>query len=340
MRPLVGAAGAAVVPPVAVDVSWMAGGGGGLGVVRLERDAKGRVTVGEGVGKRSAGEEEVWRRTRRRRERKKQQQHMTAEQTQNEEEMQWETDDTTLPQPTTSNPPPPTTSSSPQPGWPRTAARLHRHQRHLLQLQLYNALMAEAKGWQYVSLAAVSVLSHTIHCHSPAFPPLSVAFEDGPQHPFTLRTSGSSDTAVDSHALYLSLLSQLTRHFTRYASSNRPLPTLSTTTTTQDDPANSLPPPPPLLHHLVTTIYHTHLTTTIRTALHTALPLAAAPTELAEAEAGWAGSVNVMRFVLKWRGGGGLLLLDGVVDGVSMHGVVRRGRRLGVLGGADGGGWQ
>ena len=322
-----------LIPPVVVDVSWMSGQEA-AGRVRLDRDGKGRVEVGEEVGRRSESEEEQWRRTRQRRERRRQQQHLTAEQKQNEEEMQWETDDNTLPttvsQP--SNLPPPPTSSS-LPGWPRTASRLHRHQRHLLQLQLYNALMAEAKGWTSSQLSSVSVLSHTVHCHSPAFPSLSVAFNDGPQHPFTLLVGGNSgtDAAVDSHSLYLSLLSQLTRHFIRYASSNRPLPG----TLAADDPP---PPPPPLLHHLVTTVYHTHLTTTLRTALQATTPLAtAAGVELTDDSvdcgSDGSGGVNVMRFVLKRSGA---LLLDAVVDGVSMHAVVRRGKQLGVVGSGQG----
>ena len=316
-----------LIPPVVVDVSWMSGVQDGAGRVKLDRDGKGRVEVGEEVGRRSASEEERWRRTRQRREQRRQLQRMTAEQTQNEEEMQWETDDNPLPATSSqlSNPLPPPTSSSLL-GWPRTASRLHRHQRHLLQQQLYNTLMAEAKGWQSPELSAVSVLSHTIHCHSPAFPPLSVSFDEGPQHPFNLLINGSTATAIDSRALYLSLLSQLTRHAIRYASSNRPIPG----TTTADDPP---PPPPPLLHYLITCIYHQHITNTLRSALQAAASRAAGGgvevSEVVEGGSGWAVlGVNVMRFVLK-RGGG--LLLDAVVDGVSMHGVVRRGKRLGVV---------
>ena len=320
-----------LIPPVVVDVSWMSGQEG-VNRVRLDRDGKGRVEVAEEVGRRSESEEEQWRRTRQRRERRRRQQ-MTPEQKQNEEEMQWEIDETTPPNNTASNPsnPPPPPTSSSLLGWPRTASRLHRHQRHLLQLQMYNALMAEAKGWQSPHLSSVSVLSHTIQCYSPAFPSLSVAFDDGPQHPFTLLIGGSrTATAIDSHSVYLSLLSQLTRHFIRFASSNRPTPG----TLTADDPP---PQPPPLLHHLITTIYHHHLATTLRTALHHAITTTA-PTGIElvdEVDSGALASVNVMRFVLK-RGGG--LLLDGVVDGVDMYGVVRRGKRLGVLKGGEGDG--
>ena len=317
-----------LVPPVVVDVSWMSGQEA-AGRVRLDRDAKGRVEVAEEVGRRSEGEDEQWRRTRRRREQRRQQQHMTAEQKQNEEEMQWENDETTPPTAAShsANPPPPPTSSSLL-GWPRTASRLHRHQRHLLQLELYNTLIAEAKGWQSPHLSSVSVLSHTIHCHSPAFPSLSISFEDGPQHPFTLLVGSSRSAAADSHALYLSLLSQLTRYFIHFASSNRPM----AGTIAADDPP---PPLPPLLHHLITTTYHTYLTTTLRNALHTAITQHSTAIDCTETIECGAVCVNVMRFVLK-RGGG--LLLDAVVDGVSMYGVVRRGKRLGVLGGEDAGG--
>ena len=313
-----------LIPPVYVDVGWM-NGQEAMGRVRLDRDGKGRVDVGDEVGKRSECEEEQWRRTRQRRERRRQQ-HMTAEQKQNEEEMQWETDETTLPGTASHSstlPPPP--SSSSLLGWPRTAARLHRHQRHLLQLQLYSTLMAEAKGWQSPHLSSVSVLSHNIHCHSPAFPSLSVAFDDGPQHPFTLLFGSSTNATVDSHALYLSLLSQLTRHFIRFASCNGPVPGMIAA----DDPP---PPPPPLLHHLIISVYHHHLATTLRAALHTVAPQAAGVDVSEEVEHGAGSSVNVMRFVLKRSGG---LLLDAVVDGVSMYGVVRRGKRLGVVVPAD-----
>ena len=312
-------------PPVIVHVGWTSGQEAS-GRVQLDRDSAGRVEVAQQVGKRSKLEERQWARTKRRQERRRLQQHLTAEQKDNDEEMQWEMDESASPATAAllSKPPPPPTSASLL-GWPRTASRLHQHQRHLLQQQLYNALMAEARGWQDTQLSAVSMLSHTIHCHSPAFAPLSIVFDDGPQHPFSLLLGSKHTNAADNdgHTLYLSLLSQLTRHFIRFASSNRATPG----TIAADDPP---PPPPALLRHLVTSVYHRHIAAALRTALHAAVPLAAG-VELSDGVECGPLTANVMRFVLKRAGG---LLLDGVVDGVSMYAVVRRGKRLG-MGGVD-----